>query len=160
MVDTSHDEGITLVEVLVTISLMSIMMAIAITGWSSWGRASAHSGTARELQSVMRQAQQRAVTEGRATCVWFDTTTDSYSIYRGRCSETTKTLVTGPVATGHDTIELADPSFTSAAGTPAPGVTFQGRGTGSPGTVKILREGSSKVYTIKVEGLTGRVSLN
>ena len=159
MVDTSHDEGITLVEVLVTISLMSIMMAIAVSGWSAWGRASEHSGTARELQSVMRQAQQRAVTEGRATCVWFDTTANSYSIYRGRCSESSKTLVTGPVPTGHDSIRITDPSFTSAAGTPMAGVTFQGRGTGSPGTVKILRDGSSKVYTIKVEGLTGRVSL-
>ena len=39
-------------------------------------------------------------------------------------------------------------------------MTFFARGTASPGSVRVTREGSSKVYIIQVEGLTGRVSLD
>lgn len=160
MDDTSHDHGFTLIEALVTISLMSILMAIAISGWSSWAKASAHSGTAREIQSAMRQAQQRAVTEGRSTCVWFNDADETYTVYRGRCSASDKVIVIGPVATGDAAVGIAEPSFTSAAGVQVAGVSFHARGTGSPGAVKVVREGSTKVYTLRVQGLTGRVSLS
>lgn len=159
---TSHprrDSGFTLIEVLTTISLMGIVMAFAVSGWSSWAQASAHSGAAREIQSAMRQAQQRAVTEGYAACIWFDDAADSYTVYRGRCSDTGKMVVVGPVEIAAP-VHIAGPSFTSLAGTPAAGVSFQARGTASPGQVRVTREGSSKVYVLTVEGLTGRVSLN
>jgi hypothetical protein len=39
------------------------------------------------------------------------------------------------------------------------GVTFTARGTSTDGSVTVTRTGSSKVYTLKVEGFTGRVSL-
>jgi type II secretion system protein H len=155
----TRDGGFTLIEALVTVSLMGVMMAIAVGGWSSWAQASAHSGAAREIQSAMRQAQQQAVTEGRAMCFLFDDAADSYSVYRGRCSDATKVKVLGPRTLAAQ-VRISAPSFTSAAGTPAPGATFQGRGTGSPGDVEITRDGSSKVYTLSVDWLTGRVSLS
>lgn len=154
-----RDSGFTLIEVLVTISLLCIIMAFAVTSWSSWARSSAQSGTAREIQSAMRQAQQRAVTEGRATCVLFDTSASAYSTYRGACSDSAKVLLNGPVKTASPHVLIADPSFTTSAGTSA-GATFQGRGTGSLGTVKITRTDSTKVYTLSVDWLTGRVSLS
>ena len=150
-----RDSGFTLIEAMVTISLLGILMAIAVSGWSSWAKASAQSGTARGIQSAMRQAQQQAVTEGRAMCVLFDDAADSYTVYRGRCSDST-----GPVETSRSDVDIDAPSFTSAAGTPSAGVTFQARGTGSPGSVKITRAGSSKVYVLTVDWLTGRVSLS
>ena len=83
MSSQDRDSGFTMIELLVTIALLGIMMAIAVSGWSAWAKASRQSGTARELQSVLRQAQVRAVTEGRAVCVafrWLRTTTRSTAV--------------------------------------------------------------------------------
>ena len=154
-----RDRGFTMIEVMVTIALMGTLMAIAVSGWSSWAKASAHSGAAREIQSAMRQSQQQAVTEGGAMCFLFDDGSDSYAIYRGRCSDAAKVLARGPVKLASG-VRISTPSFTSEANVPNPGVTFASRGTGSPGTVAVTRDGSSTVYTLSVEGLTGRVSLN
>lgn len=153
-----RDSGFSLIEVLVTMSLMGILMAIAISGWSSWSKASAHTGTAREIQSVMRQAQQRAITEGAATCVQFDTVPDTYTVYRGQCSDAGKLKVTGPVSTASN-VAIEEPSFAAPGGSSSSGVTFRARGTGSAGQVRITRIGSSKNITLSVDWLTGRVSL-
>ena len=96
MAPQNRDSGFTMIELLVTISLLVIMMAIAISGWTSWAKASSQSGTARELQSVMRQAQVRAVTEGRAICVSFRVAQNDYTVYRGACDDTTKVRCSVP----------------------------------------------------------------
>jgi type II secretion system protein H len=150
------DSGFTLVELLVVMALLGMMMAIALSGWTSWTRASAHSGAAREMQSLMRMAQQQAVTEGRASCVLFDVGANDYSLYRGACGDTARTLVRGPMTAESAVVFIADPSF---SGTVSSGVTFYARGTATPGTVKVKRTGSAKEYKLSVEGLTGRVSL-
>lgn len=152
-----RDSGVTMIEILVTMVLLGIMAGIAITGYTAWSKASGQVGQARELQSVMRQAQQRAITEGRAICLQF-TSTQSYSIYRGACDNTGKVQVIGPVAANSTQIHFTGPVFTATSGT-STGVTFNARGTAWPGTVTVTRTGSSKVYTLTVEGLTGRVSL-
>lgn len=159
MSQPTRDGGFTLIEVLVVITLLGVMMAIAVSGFSSWSKASAHSGTAREIQTVLRQAHQRAITEGRAMCVWFDTTANTYTLYRGACDVSTKTKIAGPYETGADEVRISSPVFTAPSGASA-GVTYFARGTGWPGEVRVTRTGSGKVYVLKVEGLTGRVSLS
>ena len=52
-----RDGGFTLIEVLVAIGLSGVMAALAIGGYGRWAESSAHKGTAREVQTVMRQAQ-------------------------------------------------------------------------------------------------------
>lgn len=157
-VESTRDRGFTLVELLVTVSLLGTVMGFAVGGWTSWARASEHSGTARELQSVLRQAQQRAVTEGRAVCVDVDVAGNRYTMFRGACDDAARVRVLGPVVGDSADVRLSEPSFSGVSGT-STGVTFSSRGTAWPGQVKVTREGSTKQYVVRVEGLTGRVSL-
>jgi type II secretion system protein H len=153
-----RDSGFTMIELLVTISVMGIMMAIAVSGWSSWSKASAHKGSARELESMLRQTQQRAVTEARNMCVEFDADDRHYTLYTGECDDGPLVQAGGPFSTNAG-VQLDSASFTGRHATGA-GVTFYARGTASPGTVTLTRSGEAKVYTVRVEGLTGRVSLD
>jgi type II secretory pathway pseudopilin PulG len=142
-----------MIEVLVTISLMGILMAMAVGGWSAWTRASEQSGTARELQSTLRETQQRAVTEGTSMCV--KVSSSSYTVWRGSCTSTLPPAadrVEGPMPAGRGV------NITPGVAFPQ-GVTFTPRGTSTDGSVTVTRSGSSKVYTLQIEGFTGRVSL-
>jgi prepilin-type N-terminal cleavage/methylation domain-containing protein len=154
----SRDAGFTLVETMVTIVLLSIMMTLTVGAYGRWARASEQSGVARELQSLLRQTQQRAITEGRSTCVEFDVAASSYTVYSGAC-DAAKVKVRGPIGTGSKSVHLSSPAFRSPAGTTKPGVTFTPRGTAWPGQVSVTCDNSSTTYVLSVEGLTGRVSL-
>jgi prepilin-type N-terminal cleavage/methylation domain-containing protein len=156
-ITSPRDGGFTLSEVMVTIVVLGILMAIAITGWSSWAKVSAHSGAAREIQAVMTQAHQRAITEGTAICVWFDVADDSYSVYRGACDDAGKARILGPYRTESGGVLIAAPAFGSEG---AAGVTLRARGTADAGSVKLQRTGSTKEYVLTVEGLTSRVTIS
>ena len=149
--------GFTLVEVMWTILIFSIISGIAVTSLRGWTKAHEHSGTAASIQSVLREAQQRAVTEGRSTCVDFDVAAQTYAMYRGACNDVDREAMQAPLRTGGGHVRLASPSFVGIPN-PSTGVTFKPRGTAWPGSVQITRTGSSKVWTVYVEGLTGRVS--
>ncbi len=153
-----RDSGFTMIEVLVTVAVLGVMMAISLSGFSAWARAGEQAGTASELQSLLRQTQQRAVTEGRAMCVQFDVAANVYTVYTGACDDAARVKTVGPVTTNAESVHIASPGFTASSGS-STGVTFYARGTATPGTVRVTRIGESKVYTLDVEGLTGRVSL-
>lgn len=67
---TKEVQGFTLIEVLVTITIVSIMSAVLVV---SWPRARDHNAlviTERQLQSLLRDAQEKALNGDRApTCV-------------------------------------------------------------------------------------------
>ena len=155
---TPADAGFTMLETMVTIGIAGVLMAMAVTGWNKWSNSLDHEGTATRIQAVLRDAQQRAVTEGSSICVRFSTTGNSWTVLRGTCASPGARLDGDNVDAG--SVSLRDPAFTSDAGTPGPGVTFFPRGTATPGSVEVARRGSSTVWTVEVEGLTGRVSVD
>lgn len=151
MRESRTDAGFTLVEVLVTIVLMGIVTAFAVGGWRSWAESRGQSETATELRVVLRNAQQRAITEGVSMCVSF--TADSYTVWRSTCA--TGTRVDGPYAVDGPT-RLDSPVFAATAPQSPATVVFAPRGTASAGAVSVVRDGSSTVYRVKVVGFTGR----
>ncbi|MGY2702099.1 GspH/FimT family pseudopilin [Nocardioides sp. HB32] len=164
---TSRDDGFTLIELLMTMVLMGIVMAIAVAGFSHYSDAHAQEGSARSLQSALRQAQQRAVTEGRAMCVQF--TAASYTVWRTACDATSGTKLEGPYSLESSKVHLAlapvqsllfTPRGTATWGTITSGATAPGCGNVTSFDVNVTRDGSSKTYQLCVAALTGRVDLH
>jgi type II secretion system protein H len=152
-----QEAGFTLVELLVSLSIVGVMTGLAVNGWSGYASASEHSGTRNDVVSALRAASSRAVTEAKPYCVTFDVSAGTWTTHRLSCAGAT---VKGPeeVEGGH--VVIADAGFLQPDGSTQAQVLFTARGTASKGSLKVRRTGSSKVYTISVEGLTGRVSSN
>ncbi len=148
----SDERGFTLIEVLTAMAIMGITLGIVAGGSVSWTRAREQSGTAQQLVSFMRQAQQRALTEATSYCVKFDTSR-TYTMRKGTCASA---IFRGPAETDSPAVTLAG-SFAQTDGTDAAQVVFTPRGTASPGTVTVARDGRDPIV-VHVEGLTARVS--
>lgn len=153
---SSGTGGFTMIELLVGMVIVGALAAMSTSGWLRYQRTVEHRGSAQELVSTLRNAQQRALAEATSYCVSFDVTRRSYELFRSAC---------GPAGDGETDrtqsprIELVSPDFQQTDGSTAPRVTFTARGSASKGTVLVTRENSAKQYVITVEGLTGRVSL-
>lgn len=144
--------GFTLIETLVAMAIMGITLGIVAGGSIGWTRAREQSGTAQQLVSFLRQAQQRALTEATSYCVTFDTAR-TYSMRKGTCASA---IVRGPAETDAPGVTLAA-SFAQTDGAIAPQIVFTPRGTASPGTATVARAGRAPIL-VHVEGLTARVS--
>ncbi len=163
----ARDSGFTLIEIMVVIALMGILATFGVGSWRAWIAASNQKGAVVDLQTDMRQTQVRAITEGVDLCIDFDTTAGAYTIYRdGRTAPTTpftcvapRTKINGPVTLPAN-VHMNSVVFTRLDGTSAGQIVFRASGRAWPGGLVIARDGSSKTYTMSVEGLTGRVSFS
>jgi prepilin-type N-terminal cleavage/methylation domain-containing protein len=160
MSPSRRDGGFTLIEMMVVVGLVSLLAAFGVGGWKQWTIAHAQKGAATDLQTILRQAQVRAVTEGQNFCVKFDTTTNTYTVYRFACAPTGNVKVNGPFTLGDGRLQLDNVAFISVPPATSTELTFKASGSATPGGLKITRTGSGKVYTLDVEGLTGRVSVS
>lgn len=157
---TPRDGGFMLLELIVVMSIAGILVSIGIWGFTSHQRTAEHQGTQRQLVSQLRSVAELAVSEGRTYCVAVEGTGRSYSVFRSSCS--TGSAVRGPLRTGGAAVTIAA-TVTSLAPVPAcaPGATclyFYPRGTASPAQLTVRSAVRTPVYTVRVEGLTGRVS--
>jgi type II secretion system protein H len=148
----NDDRGFTLVETLVVMVIMAVSLGIVGMGATGWTRAREHSGSAEQLVSFLRQAQQRALTEAVQYCVTFDSTT-TYAMRKGLC--TAAVARPGETDTPAVTVTAA---FVQADGTTTNQIVFTPRGSASPGTATVMREGRNPIV-LKVEGLTARVAI-
>ena len=80
----SDDRGFTLLETLLVLIIMGVCFGLVAGGALGWTRAREHSGSAQQLVSFLRQAQQRALTEATPYCVTFETAT-TYAMRKGSC---------------------------------------------------------------------------
>ena len=142
---------------LVVIVLMGLAATIAMGGYQAYASGAEHSGTRNDVVSALRAAHQRAQAEATVYCVRFAADGKSWTTYRGTCSA--GTVVKGPEDVGGRQVTLTDIDFVRADGTTGGrDVEFTARGTASKGSLKVVRSGSTKTYTVSVEGLTARVS--
>jgi type II secretion system protein H len=152
------DDGFTLVEVLVAMLIFAMTAVFATQGWLHFQRSQELRSSVDELTSVMRNAQELALAEAATYCVTFGTDNRSYTMTKYKCGAA-GTAVGGVQKTASNRVTFTSASFTQPDGSVARSVQFTMRGSASPGTVTLQRQGGSKTYTITVEGLTGRVSV-
>ena len=154
------DAGFTLIELLVVMSIASTLALISAFGFSNWRNTSQHLGSADELVSQLRNASQRAISEGRTYCVDVASGGGSYALWRTACG------AGGAQVAGPYTVQSPNVTLTAlpAPPTPAPAcpasskcLYFYPRGTAVPAVVTVASAERSKTYTVRVEGLTARV---
>ena len=148
------DSGFTLLELMVTMTLVGVLVAIAAAPYRSYQQAQDHLATTRKVVATLRNAQVRAVAEDSTYRVTI--ATDGRSWTRER-------LVSGtwrePLRFSADThIVLRNAEFLQPDGARAAAVYFYPRGAATKGQLVVARESRSKTYTVTVEGLTARVS--
>lgn len=156
---TGGDRGFTLIELLVGMVIVGALMALGTAGWTSYQRAVEHRSAAQGLVSALRNAQQASLAEAVTYCIAFDTANRAYTVYKYACGGS-GTTVKGPVKTATQRVTLAAPAFLQSDASTSTSLSFYPRGSATKGSVKVNRSGSSRAYTISVEGLTGRVSLS
>ncbi len=156
--DTS-DRGFTLIELLVVMTISTVLASIGAFGFFNWRLTAQHQGSTQELVSQLRNASERALSEGRTYCVDLDPTGRSYTLWRVTCGTGTK--VAGPYSTQSTkvtvTAVLSPPAVAPACPAADKCMYFYPRGTAIPAVLTVTSTKRSKVYTVHVEGLTARV---
>jgi prepilin-type N-terminal cleavage/methylation domain-containing protein len=160
----ASDSGFTLIELIVTITIASILMAIGMFAMRNFLISNREAGTASGIRSALRNASENSLSQGRTYCIYFTATT--WTVYKSDCTVTAD-KVNGPFQVNDPSITLTSISF-PAPGSAVPGQTtacpdagkcayFYPRGTALPGDLQVTRPG--KAYSLHVEGLTSRVSM-
>lgn len=163
------DDGFTMVELMVTMTLFSLLSTIGVYSFRSLQHSLEEQGAQREVVSELRDAQTRAVAENTAYCVDFGTTpSTSYSMYRVPGADQGPLSASFTCTTGtrlntyrnQTGTSVSSADFEQRDGTHTTYVLFTARGSASAGSTTIARTTSTKIYTVSVDGLTGRVSSN
>ena len=153
-----RDSGFTLVEMMFAMVLFGILVGIAAPPYARYRTKQQHLGATRELVAFLRKAQVRAVSEETKYSVVFASNGKSATMYRYADSSATTGVAGQVLQMPSSKITMTGASFAQPLGGNGTTAWFYAKGSGSKGTVTVSRSGSSKTYTVDVEGLTARVS--
>jgi len=145
--------GFTLIETMIAMVLFGILVTLAVGPYANYRGRQQHIGATRELVAFLRRAQVRAVAE--ETTYRVDITATSATTYRFNGTSYDAGQVLNPPSSR---ITYTGAAFVPSTGGTGTSVFFYARGSGSKGSVTVTRSGTSKTYSIEVEGLTARVS--
>ena len=149
------DFGFTVVELAVAMALLGALLALGTPAWSNYRTSQEHVSGAREVVSVLRNAQLRAAAEETTYRVDVDVATRTLGVYRydgaGYVHRSSSALEGA-------SLRIDEAAFTDKLGATTTSAYFYARGTASPGKVVVSRDGSAVQHVITLEGLTGRVS--
>lgn len=150
-----RESGFTLIETMFAMVLFGILVAVAAPPYSAYRAKQQHMGATREMVAFLRRAQVRAVSEETTYRVDIAANGKRATTYRfnGATYDAGQVL---DVPTS--SITFSNASFVQPSGGTGTSAWFYARGSGSKGSITVTRSGSSKTYTIDVEGLTARVS--
>lgn len=142
--------------------IAGVLMSLGAFSFANWRTTSQQQGTADRLVSDLRKASVLSVSEGRTHCVELRAATRDLQLYRYSCGGAGSTALGGRVGAqgSHPTFDLSGVPAAGAS-TPCPSgskcLYFTPRGTATPATVIVGSSRRSKIYSIRVEGLTARV---
>lgn len=156
---TDRQQGFTLIELMVTMVIGSILLALGSVAVFSLRNTSEQSGAATQMLSQFRKVAELAQSEGRTYCMDLSGTRN-YRAWRYACSGSTAVNYEPARTTPSSRVTFAS---TGGSTTNCPSgdrcVYFYPRGTATAATITITSSARSKVYTLHVEGLTSRVYL-
>lgn len=162
------DSGVTLIELIVVMTLIGIVSATTVWGLRQYQRSQALKGTANNVVAALRNAAERAQSEGRTYCVDIATGGKSWSLWRSTCPPGPASNSDPATQVGSNTqvqdsgvtigvTSLDADSHGNTCGGALGCVFFYPRGNATGGTLTISR--GTTTYTVKIEGLTSRVYL-
>lgn len=148
------DCGFTLIEIMVTLSLASVLMVMAVGGYRYFSANRSLDVAEREVTQQIREAQAMAVSTGNTHRVFFNVGDSTFTMERRQGSEW---ISASPVEELPSAVQFDSSNPPDFEGDSF--IEFYARGTSESGTV-VLRNRNSQTKTISVDGETVNVTVS
>jgi prepilin-type N-terminal cleavage/methylation domain-containing protein len=160
------EKGFSLVELLVTISIAAILMAIASPSMISYMESAEYREASQQALQILRQARSRAVTENLEYQVFFDVSENDYSLQQGNRSASSSSFSTVVSGDFSDSVNLRHATACDESSDLtilfSPNGSAQANGASSTESICILEADANTVrYQVSLENPnTGRTIIN